>query len=87
LTDNDLSLLRTQILELTKIYADNLFKPKAFVAGSDPVPVSGKVLTADDLSALVDSSLEGWLTAGRFSTAFERKLSQFVGVQVRTFWL
>ncbi len=49
--------------------------------GETPVPVSGKVLDADDLAALVDSSLDGWLTAGRFTQEFERKLARYVGAR------
>ncbi len=76
---NELDVLREEILKLTRIYADKLLAPKSFTPGEDPVPVSGKVLTSEDFSALVDSSLDGWLTAGRFTIEFERSLAQFVG--------
>jgi CDP-6-deoxy-D-xylo-4-hexulose-3-dehydrase len=79
LADDELDALREQILGLTKEYADKLLAHKPFSPGKDPVPVSGKVLTSDDFSSLVDSSLDGWLTAGRFTTDFERQLAQFVG--------
>ena len=72
MSGNELELLRQQILELTKQYADKLLAPKTFTPGEDPVPVSGKVLTSDDFTSLVDSSLDGWLTAGRFTVDFER---------------
>lgn len=52
-----------------------------FVAGETPVPVSGKVLDAGDYVALVESSLDGWLTAGRFHEEFERNLARYVGVR------
>jgi len=55
--------------------------PKAFIAGETVVPVSGKVLDADDYVALVESSLDGWLTAGRFHEEFERNLARYVGVR------
>ena len=45
------------------------------------MPVSGKVIDADDLSSLVDSALDGWFTTGRFAADFERKLARFVGVR------
>lgn len=54
---------------------------KSFVAGETAVPVSGKVLDADDYVALVESSLDGWLTAGRFHEEFERGLAKYVGVR------
>jgi len=56
-----------------------------FNPGVSAVPVSGKVLDADDLATLVESSLEGWLTAGRYHEEFQRGLSQYVGVRNATF--
>jgi CDP-6-deoxy-D-xylo-4-hexulose-3-dehydrase len=85
LISSELDQLREQILNLTRQYADKLLAPKLFSPGEDPVPVSGKVLTSDDFSALVDSSLDGWLTAGRFTADFERKLAQFVGARSALF--
>lgn len=85
MAENELDLLREQILLLTKQYADKLLAPKPFKPGEDPVPVSGKVLTSEDFSALVDSSLDGWLTAGRFTADFERQLAQFVGARSALF--
>ena len=83
--ENELEPLRQQILELTKQYAEKLLAPKSFAPGEDPVPVSGKVLTSEDFTALVDSSLDGWLTAGRFTVDFERQLAQFVGARSALF--
>jgi len=85
LSSNELDTLREQILNLTRQYADKLLAPKLFKPGEDPVPVSGKVLTSEDFSALVDSSLDGWLTAGRFTSDFERQLAQFVGARSALF--
>ena len=56
-----------------------------FVRGESPVPVSGKILDADDYVNLVDASLEGWLTAGRFHDEFERQLARYVGVRNAVF--
>jgi CDP-6-deoxy-D-xylo-4-hexulose-3-dehydrase len=72
-------------LALTKDYADKFLAPKSFTPGEDPVPVSGKVFTSEDFTALVDSSLDGWLTAGRFTVDFERQLAQFVGARSALF--
>jgi CDP-6-deoxy-D-xylo-4-hexulose-3-dehydrase len=52
-----------------------------FVPGESLVPVSGKVLDENDYAALVESSLDGWLTAGRFHDDFERALARYVGVR------
>ena len=84
-TDVGLNELRTEIIKLTRQYADKLLVPSSFTPGEDSVPVSGKVLTSEDFSALVDSSLDGWLTAGRFTVEFERQLAQFVGARSALF--
>ena len=68
---DELAQLRNEILTLTLSYADQLLKPKIFSPGTDAVSVSGKILTPEDYVALVDSSLDGWLTAGRFTADFE----------------
>ena len=73
--------LRNQILELTEKYADIYLETQSFVPGETAIPVSGKVLTSSDFKSLVNSSLDGWLTAGRFTTEFEKELANFVGVR------
>lgn len=85
MSDQDLSELRQEILNLTEKYAHQLTQEKPFKPGEDPVPVSGKVLTSSDFRSLVDSSLDGWLTAGRFTEKFERELARFVGARSALF--
>lgn len=55
--------------------------PKPFVPGVTPVPPSGKVIGATEIQHLVEASLDGWLTTGRFNEQFERELGRFLGVQ------
>jgi CDP-6-deoxy-D-xylo-4-hexulose-3-dehydrase len=73
--------LRKQILELTAEYHAEAFPAREFVAGTSVVPVSGKVIGAEDICSVVDSALDGWFTTGRFAKEFERKLARFVGVR------
>ncbi len=73
--------LRKQILELTAQYHAEAFPQKSFEPGETFVPVSGKVIDADDLAHVVDSALDCWFTTGRFAKAFEKKLARFVGVR------
>jgi len=54
--------------------------PSPFVAGSSVVPPSGKVIGARELQLMVEASLDGWLTTGRFNDAFEKKLGEYIGV-------
>lgn len=79
-TSRNAQELRKEILELVAQYADLAHAPAPFVAGTSPVPVSGKVYGASDMTSLVDSALDFWLTAGRFNTAFEARLSSFLGM-------
>jgi CDP-6-deoxy-D-xylo-4-hexulose-3-dehydrase len=72
-------VLKEQILEMVGRYAELAHKRRDFVPGTSPVPISGKVFGAPELRSLVDSSLEFWLTTGRFNEAFERKLGKFLG--------
>jgi CDP-6-deoxy-D-xylo-4-hexulose-3-dehydrase len=73
-------LSRSEILRLVGKHFDSTLS-SSFIAGETPVPVSGKVLDGTDIAALVDASLDGWLTAGRFHEDFERALAQYVGVR------
>jgi len=73
--------LRQQILQLTAEFHAEAFPARTFVAGSSAVPVSGKVIDAADMSAVVDSALDGWFTTGHWAKEFERKLARFVGVR------
>ena len=72
--------LKRRILDLvTEFHAAG---PSAkFIPGESPVPVSGRVYDDADMSSLVDSSLDFWLTTGRFAEQFERKFSKFLGVR------
>jgi len=78
---NITSQLRTRILELSAEYFAEAFPPQEFKPGVSPVPVSGKMVGADDLGSVIDSVLDAWFTTGRFAEEFERKLAKFVGVR------
>ena len=78
----NLENLRSQVLELTLNYGSESIKNvEPFIPGDSAVPVSGKVLDSADFVNLVDASLDGWLTSGRFHKTFEQALAQFVGVR------
>lgn len=66
---------RKRILELAREGWNADPKP-AFVPGETYIPPSGKVIDADDLTAVVDASLDMWLTAGRYAEEFERGLAE-----------
>jgi CDP-6-deoxy-D-xylo-4-hexulose-3-dehydrase len=77
----ELALLRQQILSLVGQYAEKSLAPVPFVAGQTVVPPSGKLLGPEEIQCMVEASLDGWLTAGRFNEAFEKQLAKFLGVK------
>lgn len=73
--------LRSQISDLVQQYADIAYAPQPFVPGETPVPVSGKLIGAKELQLMVEASLDGWLTTGRFNAMFEERMAKFLGVK------
>src|SRR5262249_43280289 len=73
--------LRADIAELVQQYAALALAPKPFVAGESAVPVSGKGIGAKEVQLMVEASLDGWLTTGRFNDAFEKRLAPHLGVE------
>lgn len=76
--------LKQEILEKTKEYYELVHKPSqeaAFVEESSRVNYAGRVFDEREMVNLVDSSLEFWLTYGRYSKTFETKLAEYLGVR------
>ena len=73
--------LRLEIAELVREYAGLKYKDKIFKPGRSVVPPSGKVIGATELQYMVEASLDGWLTTGRFNRKFEKELSGFIGIK------
>lgn len=73
--------LRAQILELVKKYHDVAFPARDFVPGQSAVPCAGRVFGAEEIVSLVDSSLDFWLTTGRFAEQFEKRFAKVFGTR------
>ena len=73
--------IRKKIAALVDEYAQLKYTPQSFEPGETVIPPSGKVLDAAELKSMVEASLDGWLTSGRFNDAFEKKLRDFLGVK------
>ena len=73
--------IRREIAALVQQYADAVYVHQAFLPGETVIPPSGKVIGAQELKNMVDASLDGWLTAGRFNAEFEKKLAAFIGIK------
>jgi CDP-6-deoxy-D-xylo-4-hexulose-3-dehydrase len=73
--------LREQIAKLVGEYADIALTSQPFLPGLTAVPPSGKLLGTEELKNMVEASLDGWLTSGRFNAEFEKKLAAFIGIK------
>ena len=74
--------LRKEILRLTaEYYRAQWGEETPFVPGESRVPYGGRVFDEKELCNLVDSSLDFWLTYGRFSRQFEKKLADILKVK------
>lgn len=73
--------LRQQIQSLVEEYASLTLAPRPFQPGTTPVPPAGKLIDGAELRNMVDASLDGWLTTGRFNDAFEKRLAAYLGVE------
>jgi CDP-6-deoxy-D-xylo-4-hexulose-3-dehydrase len=73
--------IRGEIAALVEQFAALAYAPKPFVPGESPVPVSGKVISARELQLMVEASLDGWLTTGRFNAEFVERLADYLGVK------
>ena len=68
--------LRKELLDVIKIKTKISIK-----SGIDYIPVSGKVLSPNDILYGVDSTIDSWLTSGRYTEAFENKLRDYLGTK------
>ena len=73
--------IREQISKLVEEYAAITLAPAPFLPGATVIPPSGKLIDASELKNMVEASLDGWLTTGRFNTEFEKKLANFIGIK------
>ena len=78
---DNLLKIRNEILSLVNDYSNINFKQKEFIPGISEVPVSGKVIGTLELKNMVEASLDGWLTTGRFNEQFEKKLANYLGIK------
>jgi len=74
-------VLREEILQKVREYFSVAYEDAQFQPGVDSVPVSGRVFDEREMVALVDSSLDFWLTTGRFAEEFERRFAKWFGIR------
>src|SRR6187200_3055749 len=73
--------LRERILALVREYHAAAFPDQSFEPGESPVLYAGRVFDEEEIVSLVDSSLDFWLTSGRFTRSFEKGFARFFGLR------
>lgn len=63
------------------LYYQTFHSKKKFIAGKTKIQYAGRVYDENEIFNLIDSSLDFWLTAGRFEKEFCKKLADFLGVK------
>ena len=70
---------KAEILSLVKEYCDTYHNQKQWKPG-DRITYASRVYDNEEMVNLVDSSLEFWLTSGRYTNEFEREFAKYLGV-------
>lgn len=73
--------LRQQILDLTKEYCEKYHNQKKDFVEGDRIPYASRVYDSEEMVNLVDSALEFWLTAGRYTDEFEKNFAKYLNVR------
>ena len=73
--------LHDKILSLVKIYCEDFHKQPAPWQEGERITYAARVYDHEEMCNLVDSSLEFWLTSGRYVDKFEHKLGKFLGMR------
>ena len=71
---------REKILAEVAEYCEKFHQKKDYNKG-DRIPYASRVYDKDEMVNLVDSSLEFWLTSGRYTVEFEKKLADYLKVR------
>lgn len=72
---------KKEILEMVKAYCDTYHNQKPAFREGDRISYASRVYDNKEMVNLVDSSLEFWLTAGRYTERFEHQLAEYLGVK------
>lgn len=75
------SEMREKILDMVREYCDTFHNQKTEFKAGDRVPYASRVYDGDEMTNLVDSALDFWLTAGRYVDEFEKNFAAYLGVK------
>ena len=72
---------KSQILKMVEDYCDKYHNQEGKYEEGARIPYARRVYDHDEMVNLVDSALEFWLTAGRYTDEFEKKFAEYLGVK------
>ena len=72
---------REKILSEVSAYCDKYHGQKKPFTEGDRIPYASRVYDHDEMTNLVDSALEFWLTSGRYTDEFEKNLGEYLHVK------
>ncbi len=72
---------KEQILEMVAAYCDRFHNQKKPFEEGQRIPYASRVYDQEEMVNLVDSALEFWLTAGRYTDQFEAQFAEYLGVK------
>ncbi len=73
--------LRNEIHDKVRLIYKNRKNSEVFIPGKTEVNYAGRVYDENELISLVDSSLDFWLTAGKYANKFEKDFAEFLGIK------
>lgn len=72
---------KEEILSLVKEYCDTYHNVKKPFQEGDRIPYASRVYDSGEMTNLVDSALEFWLTSGRYTDQFEKQMADYLGIR------
>ena len=72
---------RESILEMVKEYCDKYHNQEKPFKEGDRIPYASRYYGHEEMVNLVDSSLEFWLTSGRYTDQFEKEFAEYLGTR------
>lgn len=72
---------REKILGLVEEYCEKFHNPDKKFEPGDRIPYASRIYDSEEMVNLVDSSLEFWLTSGRYTARFEKEFADYLGVK------
>ena len=73
--------MHDDILAMVKEYCDTYHNQNKEYKEGDRIPYASRVYDHEEMMNLVDSALEFWLTAGRYTDEFEKDLAKYLHVK------